>query len=496
MGKYTFKKNKIRLPDLLVHEIESLNLKITDKSHAIKFISLLINHSFQETGDIFSYTSKSKSYLKKTFSATYNNWLQVLLENQIVLRTHYYKNNLSYYYSLNPSYNTLFNNPSILWVKTFSNQFICREYKEKIFHINNVEKEYFKWFSEDMDFLKVDFTKLNEIVENRVNNLTIDSLGYCTENNNLKSSNKVISIGNKYYCNCYMKSEKLLEISNDRNYSIIQSPEGCYLDDLEHFLNKKKLSIYLSYMNSLDSIREKRYRVDRNEKNYRLDTNLTNLYSELTEEICRQNDLVQIDLSNSQFCFLSDLLKNNLKTHDSFLFRTLSYNGSLYVYVKKKLSLKSYKECKKMMFSLLFSSEKNTTKEKSQLKKIFPTVVKWVDNFKKENGYKSFSIELQKMESNFFIDNILKTIKNKKLFCLTKHDSLIIRREDYNKVIEIIRKISNDFGFGGLYKSDFNREYKKIELVGLNLSFQPFKSKSQTNFTIISSSGSEIVEKS
>lgn len=155
-----------------------------------------------------------------------------------------------------------------------------------------------------------------------------------------------------------------------------------------------------------------------------------------------------------------------MDTPDNTLFRWLSYNGNLYTYVQEKLNLKSLKESKLLMFSLLFSSEKNTTHKKKILKSLFPSVIEWVDRFKKENGYKKFSVELQKIESNLFIDVLLNKIKTKKLFCLTKHDSLIIRRNDYEPVMEIVTNTSNEIGFGGVFRSDFNCDYKKLEMVG------------------------------
>ena len=468
MKKYRFIKNRIRLPKQVIRDIENLDLSKTNKSHCIKFISLLINHSFRDHGDIFSHTSKSKEYLKKTFSAGYNVWLNQLIDKQIITRTNYYYTNTSYYYSLNIKYNLTpsISSSSILWVKTFINDIKIIDYKEKIYTTEQGIRDYYKWFSDDMDSFNINYDELYKIVDDKVNNITIESLGYSVDDNKLKSSLKVNGIGNKYYTNTYMKRSQLVSISQENNYTIIQTPEGCHLDDLGHFLNKKKFSIYLSYLNSLDSLKNKNYRVNRNDTNKRLDTNLTNLYSELVDEICRQNDLVQIDLSNSQFCFLSHRLKKKLDTPDNTLFRSLSYNGELYSYVKDKLKLKSLKESKLLMFSLLFSSEKNTTHKKKILKSLFPSVIEWVDRFKKENGYKKFSVELQKIESNLFIDVLLNKIKSKKFFCLTKHDSLIIRRNDYEPVMEIVTNTSNEIGFGGVFRSDFNCDYKKLEVIG------------------------------
>ena len=468
MQKYTFKKNRVRLPKQIIQDIEKLNLSERNKSHATKFISLLMNHSFQEYGDIFSFTSKSQPYLEKVFSGGYNTWLKVLVENQIILRTNKYHKGLSYYYSINPSYDNIIHNyPSIvLCTKTFHNQLIYKVFKEKSYPNNNCEKVFTNWFTKDFESLEINFENLYEILETRVNNLNIESLGYDVGFDNLESSCKVNAIGNNYYTKTYMKVSTLEKICKESNYELIQTPKGCYLDDLGHFLNKKKLSIYLSYINSIDSIKERLFRVGRGKKNHRLDTNLTNLYSEMVDEICRQNNLMQIDLANSQFCFLSQLLKKELKTPDSQLFQILSISGSLYSYLSERLEIGDYKKTKRLMFSLLFSSNLFKSVEKNKLKELFPTVINWIDDFKRDNGYKSFSIELQKLESNFFIDNLLKRIKKQGLFCLTKHDSLIIRRHDYVPIVTIINHISNEFGYSGVYKEDSPTQFIRIIRMG------------------------------
>ena len=118
------------------------------------------------------------------------------------------------------------------------------------------------------------------------------------------------------------------------------------------------------------------------------------------------------------------------------------------------------------MFSILFSSNLFKSAEKDKLKELFPTVINWIDDFKRNNGYKSFSIELQKLESNFFIDNLLKRIKKHGLFCLTKHDSLIIRRHDYVPIVTIIKNISQEFGYDGVYKEDSPTQFIRIVKMG------------------------------
>jgi len=486
MSKYTFKKSQIKLPEKMIQDIEKLNLSETNKSHAFKFIQIIMSDSFKNTGDIFSFNEKPKEYLKKVFSVNYNLWLKVLINEDIILCSNYYnpKKNESLQYAINPKYNNYYlinyisSDPSpVLCVKTFYNSLINRCFKEKVNKAQKEQSIYYKWFNEDIKSLKINYDLLDQIIIERAEKISLENLGFKELKYLEKKSYKVINIGNSSISDVkkrFMKSSRVEEIKEINNFSIIETPSGCYLDDLGNYLNKIKLSIILSYSNSLDRLKMDNIKVIRNETNNRLDTNITNMYSELLDEICRQNELIQIDLRNSQFCFLSKLLKENLKTPDSQLFQILSTNGKLYNYVANCLGVKNYSESKKSLFSLLFSSHKFKSNEKKELKKIFPTVIEWIDNFKKQNGDNQFSISLQKIESKFFIDHVLFEIKKHKFLCLTKHDSLIVRKQDYNQIILIIRDLSERHKLDGMFKSDFSKEYNKIEKVGVN-SIIPFR---------------------
>lgn len=170
--------------------------------------------------------------------------------------------------------------------------------------------------------------------------------------------------------------------------------------------------------------------------------------SVLVDDICKENNLIQIDLKNSQFTILSHLLKDELDSDDYMRFEALSVGGQLYSYVAKELGLREKKQGKNVMFETLFSSRKNNTSPKLKLKKIFPSVIKWIDNYKKENGDDNFSIMLQRQESEMFIDGLLRLIKKEKssLFCLTKHDSLIIKAEDYDRIMAITTSYFSSIG--------------------------------------------------
>jgi hypothetical protein len=190
----------------------------------------------------------------------------------------------------------------------------------------------------------------------------------------------------------------------------------------------------------------------------------------LVDAICLQNDLIQIDLSNSQFVLLTNLLKSHLNTNDYNLFKELSVSGTLYAYIADNLSLKSAKNGKSLMFEVMFSSRKNNSIFKKKIKELFSSVVSWIDDYKKAHGDNQFSIMLQRTESDLFIDNILKRVKKLKYFCLTKHDSLIIKRSDFETILAIVKeefskigleytlKITNLYGVNEEHKISWNQQ--------------------------------------
>jgi hypothetical protein len=106
------------------------------------------------------------------------------------------------------------------------------------------------------------------------------------------------------------------------------------------------------------------------------------------------------------------------------------------------------------MITILFSSNYNS-KGKKEFKSLFPEVHGWLHAYKKEHGYKNISITLQKMESKLFIDKIYVTLKKRGLFCLTKHDSLIIRHNDLGKIMRTLESVCKKSSFSGTFKINY-----------------------------------------
>ena len=451
----TTRESYVTLPMQLRDDIKQLPLTKTQISHCYKFVGILYRDSIAEHWDATIPTPKPQNYLTKAFDDKYYKWLNVLLDNNIVIRsgTPCQVIHKSYKYVVNPKYVSNLSKPSqSLLVNLDSSPInvLCKEkyweplstltYKDII--KNETQENYTcrKWFTDDINTLNIQYDLLYDIAHKRIEELTIDE--FIVDNEILPPSIKVRSSNG---VELFQNTQKVISsltcgqclIKDNNIYKVVYPSK---------FLSDKKATMKMYYKNSIDRLKYNSLDAKRNKTNNRLDTNLTNMASILVDEICLQNDLVQIDLSNSQFVLLTNLLKSHLNTSDYKLFKKLSVSGKLYSYIASSLSLKSAKNGKSLMFEVMFSSRRNNSAYKKKIKELFPSVVGWIDDYKKAHGDNQFSIMLQRIESDLFIDNILKRVKKLKYFCLTKHDSLIIKIKDYEAILNIVKEEFNKIG--------------------------------------------------
>lgn len=234
--------------------------------------------------------------------------------------------------------------------------------------------------------------------------------------------------------------------------------------DIDRYIRFYKKYLKLTHVNTLLCIHNKHKNIyaNRNNTNNRLDTNITTLKSELLHFMTLDKEkLHNIDLCNSQFTIFAALLtaleNSSGKLYQllqaleyqlpspSFLrdienrFITECRDCNLYEFVGESLSL-DRKAAKAACFEIFFSNPKYTTVSKELIAKLFPNIVKWINEFKRLNGYKAFPIMLQRIESQIFIDNILKELLSKRFRVLTKHDSILCKESDILQVQKIVSK--------------------------------------------------------
>ena len=222
---------------------------------------------------------------------------------------------------------------------------------------------------------------------------------------------------------------------------MIQDGKYFYIDDLDRYVLLKKRNLLLNYKWYIAKLKKKMFYANRNITNNRLDHNLTSLNKDTMKIIKGDNDLIEIDMKNCQFAIHAYWMKQEgICVHEDVQrYYEMCSNGTLYDELAEKLNI-ARDEAKQVMMKLAFSSEKYYTPYKKLFKEHFPNVVAHIDGFKKEKKNSIlFSIELQQLESEIFVDNLYPNIKERGLFCLTKHDSLFVKRADEEQVVEIIR---------------------------------------------------------
>ena len=354
----------ISLPKLLVDSIHGLKLTKTDKSHCFKFIGILLRDSLEEFGNLISFVPKPQTYLIKTFDNSYYKWLNVLMVEMIVIRNNYYSHEegVCYQYHVSPSFfpegpplNTLCN-------YNYLEPLVSLGYKDIIKGVNKEHNLHNNWFEEDVSTLVIDYDKLMNLVRNRIDNLSIED--FQVDEQIKEHAIKLYSTDGKSY---YVKTIDAIAKAKKQGKSLIKDDGKYGLAEPTSFLHNKKQSFGYSYLTSLARLQRKNLKAERNSTNRRLDTNFTNMSSLLVDEICLQNDLVQIDLSNSQFAILSNVIKQHLDSDDFKRFMELSVSGQLYAYIQRIIGLESVAEAKNAMFEIMFSSRRNNTTSKAKL---------------------------------------------------------------------------------------------------------------------------------
>lgn len=271
----------------------------------------------------------------------------------------------------------------------------------------------------------------------------------------------------------YNRQQPHIKVLRDRIMNMELDYKGAYKWIENNADGLKKLS----YITAINHIEDKRFRyASRNRTNKRLDTNLTNLKSELKQFI--MGEFVSIDLKNSQpFLFAITIyniitnigtysgcldsvcvveafgvkgIKNVLKFHqnqekgDLVNFRNYfdaTLNGVLYEeFMKCYPKEMERKEAKEMMFAVLFSRNKSYDKQKKAFARVYPFVDE-VARLLKAKDHRALSIYLQKLESYLFIDCIAKELINEGIIPYTIHDSVIVKKKDESKTIEIMNRV-------------------------------------------------------
>lgn len=263
--------------------------------------------------------------------------------------------------------------------------------------------------------------------------------------------------------------------ADKKGLDLIRSKRKYYVGNFKDFKKLKSLQIQIAYISSVVDLTDRHIRFRRGIEEGRVYTNFTSIPSRLLPCVSINNErLSTIDLKNSHFVILAsqfekgyfreyldtdhclnhndsnqsstlqtevDQLSYQILPADILKFISLARNGKFYEEIQKLFSLDTRNEAKSIIFELLYSSYKFNSDDKKKLKKNFPNLVNVIDTYKKKNGDNMFSVNLQKIESELFIDKILIPLLRKGFHVFTKHDSILFPRSEKSEIMEIVREI-------------------------------------------------------
>lgn len=232
--------------------------------------------------------------------------------------------------------------------------------------------------------------------------------------------------------------EKLV---NDLRYVTLDYDNAIsYLNSCKNDMEKTK---YMKNLNSIDGIKTEHifFKFDRYG---RMHTNFTILKKEIRQKYIKIDgeETKEIDISNSQPFFFAKLLKKEIGiehfNQETMRFYELVKNGLLYDEIESKIDFVNNRDDSKMlMYKVLFGSNNESNKENKEFRNLFPSIFEYIKEIKSlDKNYKEMSHTLQKLESRFIFDKVIRKIKSKyphiKLF--TVHDSITYPKKYHNEV--------------------------------------------------------------
>lgn len=103
-----------------------------------------------------------------------------------------------------------------------------------------------------------------------------------------------------------------------------------------------------------------------------------------------------------------------------------------------------------VFFACAFSGAESPSDKKKLLKEKFPQLIEMTAAFKRFYGNNAFAILLQRVKSEIFIDNIVPKLVEKKIWQLTKHNSVLGEGKDEPLVSSIIMSVLSDDKINGV----------------------------------------------
>ena len=305
---------------------------------------------------------------------------------------------------------------------------------------------------------------------------------------------------------CTVKWAKF--IAESRGKELFYFNNSFYIATVDEFLQYRIPALIYHYKHQISQVATQPIEEKQSPVTLRIYSHLTNFPSRILQFIYINNKtVVQLDLRTSQFLIFANLLNAYIKageqhllslfkqsSNKTYLKRLISvlkqhqaqlpqvavdisnrYSGNtsscdvtnfindvffkdFYTVVQQELGLDDRLIAKHALFKLLFKKTNRPDELLNKLAQLYPIVINIIAEFKKPDKKKAveagddtresnFSVFLQCIEAEIFVDNILKRLRDEGIPCFSRHDSIVVV-EGFEKDAERIAKtVFADFGF-------------------------------------------------
>jgi hypothetical protein len=285
--------------------------------------------------------------------------------------------------------------------------------------------------------------------------------------------------------------------------------DAIYVADTKEFLKQRVTGLIYHYKKEIQQVIVLPIIDKRSPVTLRLHNHLVNFPSKLLQFITLNNrTIVQLDLRTSQFLIFANLLnqyiihgeqklladfkEDNTRTYLKRLFKVLAkytnllpsvgvdfhdeksgkYSNSdvtlfirdvfyqdFYSVVQHEIGLGERGFTKQMLFKLVFRRSNKSDILLDKLNKRYPVVMSIIAEFKKVDEIKkankdvddsqesNFSVFLQCVEAEIFIDNILKPLRKNGVPCFSRHDSIVVASGYEVEVEKYAKDVFERFGY-------------------------------------------------
>jgi hypothetical protein len=451
MKKTSYKKYRtIHLPKVIADNLLiKLHIGLADFDYNIEVFFSILNEIITKSSIynkhnedyLYHYVPLDSRYLKIKYGNGYTNYIRFLVNQGVIWNDNYYQGKTTYYYLHHLDYYTTNTN--------------------KLYILYNINKEilYSPYcFQEGVEITTLPFEN-NEKITNQKNRIYKD---WCKIKILITDKNK------RYLTSSYEKDSvfinnapkhvkkmgshfrKTFKLHHEEALRFIEEQYtiNIGLDATDDYRNKITQK-YTSRLSSILTINNgkvnKTLKFNRNNANNRIDTNLTFMASELRQFIIGYENMVYLDLKNSQPVMLTILLKEHYKDANAALKLEIddyfkhTTQGLWYEHLQE-LYNNTRDESKDLWMCIAYSKNTSYLEVKKIFKKAYPGINAIIESYKKKK-HGDFSVKLTQIESRIFIDGICRKLVNQDIIPFTVHDAVIVPKKDKNKTLEIMQMV-------------------------------------------------------